>query len=84
MVDKVLKIVKTDLVTGEEIEGAELQVVDEDGNIIDEWTSTKEALFKLQPYAVHLLNKYMKFLRDHYMAGGIGVRTNEQQPELIQ
>ena len=43
-----------------------------------------EALFKLQPYAVHLLNKYMKFLRDHYMAGGIGVRTNEQQPELIQ
>ena len=29
-----------------------------------------EALFKLQPYAVHLLNKYMKFLRDHYMAGG--------------
>ena len=43
MVDKVLKIVKTDLVTGEEIEGAELQVVDEDGNIIDEWTSTKEA-----------------------------------------
>ena len=43
MVDKVLKVIKTDLVTGEEIEGAELQVVDEEGNIIDEWTSTKEA-----------------------------------------
>ena len=43
MVDKVLKVIKTDLVTVEEIEGAELQVVDEEGNIIDEWTSTKEA-----------------------------------------
>ena len=43
MIDKLVEIVKTDLVTGEEIEGAELQVVDEEGNIIDEWTSTKEA-----------------------------------------
>lgn len=42
MIDKVVEIVKTDLVTGEEIEGAELQVVDEDGNVIDEWVSTKE------------------------------------------
>ena len=42
MIDKVVEIIKTDLVTGEEIEGAELQVVDEDGNVIDEWTSTKE------------------------------------------
>lgn len=42
MIDKVLEVVKTDLVTGEEIEGAELKVIDEDGNIIDEWTSTKE------------------------------------------
>lgn len=43
MIDKLVEIVKTDLVTGEEVEGAELQVVDEEGNIIDEWTSTKEA-----------------------------------------
>ena len=43
MIDKLVEIVKTDLVTGEEIEGAELQVVDEEGNIVDEWTSTKEA-----------------------------------------
>ena len=42
MIDKLVEIIKTDLVTGEEIEGAELQVVDEEGNIIDEWTSTKE------------------------------------------
>lgn len=42
MIDKILEVVKTDLVTGEEIEGAELKVIDEDGNVIDEWTSTKE------------------------------------------
>ena len=42
LIDKVVEIVKTDLVTGDEIEGAELQVIDEDGNIIDEWISSKE------------------------------------------
>ena len=42
MVDKLVEIIKTDLVTGEEIEGAELQVVDENDTIIDEWISTKE------------------------------------------
>lgn len=42
MVDKIVEVVKTDLTTGEELEGAELQVVDEDGNVIDEWVSTKE------------------------------------------
>ena len=43
MIDKVVEVVKTDLVTGEELEGAELKVLDEEDNIIDEWTSTKEA-----------------------------------------
>lgn len=43
MIDKVVEITKTDLTTGEELEGAELQVVDEEGNVIDEWISTKES-----------------------------------------
>ena len=42
LIDKRVEITKTDLVTGDEIEGAELQVIDENGNIIDEWISTKE------------------------------------------
>ena len=42
MIDKIVEVIKTDFVTGEEIEGAELKVVDEDGNIIDEWISTKK------------------------------------------
>ena len=43
LVDKIVKISKTDLTNGEELEGAELEVTDEEGNIIDSWTSTKEA-----------------------------------------
>ena len=42
MIDKIVEILKTDLVTGDELEGAKLQVTDNDGNIIDEWISTKE------------------------------------------
>lgn len=42
MIDKQILITKTDFVTGEELEGAELVVTDKDGNIIDKWTSTKE------------------------------------------
>ena len=42
MIDKIVQVTKTDLTTGEELEGAELVVTDENGNVIDEWTSTKE------------------------------------------
>ena len=42
MIDKIVEIVKTDLVTGEELEGAKLKVVDENNEVIDEWVSTKE------------------------------------------
>ena len=42
MIDKILEVTKTDLINGEEVEGAELIVTDEAGNIIDEWISTKE------------------------------------------
>ena len=42
MVDKIVDVIKTDMVNGEEVEGAELVVTDEEGNEIDKWTSTKE------------------------------------------
>ncbi len=43
MIDKTLEVIKTDLVTGEELEGAELEVIDkETGETIDKWTSSKE------------------------------------------
>ena len=42
MIDKLVEVTKTDLTTGEELEGAELEVIDEEGNVVDKWTSTKE------------------------------------------
>lgn len=42
MIDKLVEITKTDLTTGQELEGAELEVIDEEGNVIDKWISTKE------------------------------------------
>lgn len=41
MIDKLVEITKTDITNGNELEGAELEVTDEDGNAIDKWTSTK-------------------------------------------
>ncbi|MCD7757383.1 MAG: peptidase, partial [Clostridiales bacterium] len=38
-----VEITKTDLTTGEELPGAHLEVVDENGAVIDEWVSTIEA-----------------------------------------
>ena len=42
MIDKIVSVKKTDFVTGDEVEGAELVVTDKDGNVVDEWTSGKE------------------------------------------
>ena len=42
MIDKVVTISKTDITNNKELEGAELEVKDEEGNTIDKWTSTKE------------------------------------------
>ena len=42
MIDKIVYVTKTDLTNGEELEGAELVVTDEEGNVIDEWISGKE------------------------------------------
>lgn len=41
--DIIVQISKQDITSKKEIEGAKLKVVDKDGNIIDEWTSKKEA-----------------------------------------
>lgn len=35
-----VKISKQDITTGEELPGAKLQVIDRDGNVVEEWTST--------------------------------------------
>lgn len=55
LIDKIVKVTKTDLTNGEEIEGAELEVKDEEGNIIDKWTSSKE------PHIVNGLEEGKKY-----------------------
>ena len=37
-----VELSKTDLTTGEELPGARLQLTDENGAVVEEWTSTKE------------------------------------------
>lgn len=38
-----VELTKSDLTTGDELPGAHLKVIDEDGNVVDEWVSTEEA-----------------------------------------
>ena len=38
----IVKISKQDMTTGTELAGAKLQVIDKDGNVIEEWVSTNE------------------------------------------
>lgn len=42
LIDKLVQVKKTDLVTGEELDGAKLIVTDENENIIDEWISNSK------------------------------------------
>lgn len=42
MKDKIVVVTKTDMTNGNELEGAEMEVTDENGNVIDKWISTKE------------------------------------------
>lgn len=39
----VVELTKTDLTTGKELPGAHMKVTDEEGNVVNEWVSTKEA-----------------------------------------
>ena len=47
MVDDTTKvqISKQDITTGEELPGATIQIIDKDGNVVDEWVSTTEPHF---------------------------------------
>ena len=38
-----VKVSKVDVADGKELEGAKIQIIDEEGNVVDEWTSGTEA-----------------------------------------
>ncbi|MGN1334817.1 MAG: SpaA isopeptide-forming pilin-related protein [Anaerovoracaceae bacterium] len=52
-----VQISKTDITTGKEIPGAKLQIVDKDGKVVEEWTSTDKphTIERLEPgeYTLH-------------------------------
>ena len=57
MIDKIVTMSKVD-VGGEEIEGATIQVIDKDNNVVDEWTSEKiphqiKGLVENEEYTLH-------------------------------
>ena len=54
-----IEITKTDITGEQEIEGAKLQVLDEEGNVVEEWISTKEPyrIEYLQPGKTYVLHE---------------------------
>ena len=38
-----IRVSKVDVASGDELEGATIQIIDSEGNVVEEWTSTKEA-----------------------------------------
>ena len=53
-----VKISKQDITTGKELPGAELEIIDEQGNTYDKWTSTKEAhLIERMPVGKYTLKE---------------------------
>ena len=64
-----IHVTKVDAVTGEMLEGAVLQVADEKGNLVEEWTSTKEAhvIYGL-PEGEYILHEKMAPYKEGYVS----------------
>ena len=60
LIDKIVDVTKTDMLNGEEVEGAELVVTDEEGNEIDRWISEKE------PHHVKGLEEGKKYFLEEF------------------
>ncbi len=52
-----VSISKTDIADGEEIQGAKLQIIDKDGDVIEEWTTGEEHLIEYIPVGDYLLHE---------------------------
>lgn len=73
-------IKKVDAVTGELLEGAVLQVLDQEGNLAEEWTSTKEAhvIYGL-PEGEYILHEKMAPYQEGYVsASDITFQVSEE------
>ena len=53
VIDKQVELSKSDISTGELIEGAKLVVTDEEGNVVDEWVSKKDEVHNIKGLEVN-------------------------------
>ncbi|WP_368320072.1 SpaA isopeptide-forming pilin-related protein, partial [Mediterraneibacter gnavus] len=60
---------KTDIVTGEPVEGAKLQILDEEGTVVREWITTKEEHLEYAlPVGNYILHEELPPLEDGYVS----------------
>ena len=52
-----VSISKTDITDGKEIEGAKLQIIDKEGNVVEEWISGEEHLIEYIPVGEYTLHE---------------------------
>ena len=71
-----VSISKTDIADGKEIQGATLQIIDEEGKIFDEWTTGEEHLIEYIPVGKYILHE--KAAADGY------VLANDVEFEVLE
>ena len=52
-----VSISKTDITDGKEIEGAKLQILDQDGEVVESWTTGEEHLIEYLPVGTYTLHE---------------------------
>lgn len=75
-----VSISKTDIVTGEEIEGAKLQILDKEGNVVEEWVSGEEHLIEYLPTGDYTLHEVAAV--DGYVVANDVAFTVEETGEI--
>ncbi|MFV0499641.1 MAG: SpaA isopeptide-forming pilin-related protein [Bacilli bacterium] len=86
LTDKVIEnevsILKTDLATGDELPGAHLQIIDSEGGIVDEWTSTTETHKTTVEYGDYTICE--TFAPEGYLPLGECVKFNVSEDGITQ
>ena len=80
--DTEIRFLKTDAVTGEPLEGAVLQVLDKDGELVEEWTSGKEAhVISGLPEGEYILHeKQAPYKKGYVSASDIDFTITKEEP----
>lgn len=82
MEDTGIPFIKTDAVTGEPVEGAMLQVLDQVGNLVEEWTSEKDphVITGLSEGEYILHEKQAPYEKGYVSASDIAFQVSKEEP----